>query len=83
MPCVLFKTNLGTAIVCGRAVKACRSCGHLATKLCDFAVAPGKTCDAPICAECAQHFEPNKDYCPEHRAKEEQQNLPLFVVHGK
>lgn len=29
------------------------ACGVLATKLCDGAASPGKTCDAPICDECA------------------------------
>lgn len=35
-------------------------------KLCDYAVAPGKTCDVPVCSLHAQHVEPDTDYCPQH-----------------
>jgi hypothetical protein len=61
----------GHAIICGpRHTKRCRVCGGISTKLCDYEVRPGKTCDAPLCSGCAVHTEPNLDYCPSHPRKE-------------
>lgn len=39
--------------LCGKDVVPCRFCGVLAEYLCDAPVGRGKTCDAPLCAECA------------------------------
>lgn len=40
--------------VCGPDVVAC-ACGYLAEYLCDFPTGRGKTCDAPLCEDCARH----------------------------
>lgn len=63
----------GRAIVCtSRPAKACATCqGRLAAYLCDFPIAPGKTCDKPLCNECRVHLSVDKctsavDYCPDH-----------------
>lgn len=61
----------GTAIVCGghRRRPACRHCGYASTKFCDHRHSDGKTCDAPICGDCALHVPgKNVDYCQHHRA---------------
>jgi hypothetical protein len=47
--------------------KQCSTCGAPADKLCDYVIAEGKTCDAPICGKCALHREPDCDYCKEHK----------------
>lgn len=44
MPATKTKTRKGQ----------CVSCGGLAPLLCDYEVAPGKTCDAGICRGCAE-----------------------------
>lgn len=57
-----------TAIVCTRGrskVKRC-SCGRVGTLLCDWKVGNGKTCDVPICEQCAEHVAEDKDLCKEH-----------------
>lgn len=41
-------------------------CGRWATKLCDFALPGGKTCDMPLCDICAVHVGRDRDLCPEH-----------------
>lgn len=54
------------------AVKKCRWCQSLSTKLCDFVVSDPavithrKTCDAPMCNDHAKSVGPNLDYCPDH-----------------
>jgi hypothetical protein len=68
------KINLGdgtVAIVCSRSRKAakCQFCQEPHTRLCDYPVAPGKTCDAKLCGWHAHRVGPEKDYCPTH-AKE-------------
>ncbi len=49
-------------------VAVCKVCGALAPFLCDYEVAPGKTCDAPLCGRCRVSTGV-KDYCPEHAGK--------------
>ncbi len=59
------------AIICGvrRGTPAkcqfCRRRPH--TKLCDFDIGNGKTCDARMCDSCTTNVGPNRDYCPAHR----------------
>ena len=48
-----------------RRCKFCRA-GYV-TKLCDFPVADGKTCDAAMCDKCATNVGPETDHCPKHR----------------
>ena len=57
-------------IICGKLGPQCRDCGGVANLLCDFPVAEGKTCDRPICEDCASPVAPDADihYCAGHRA---------------
>jgi hypothetical protein len=65
------------AIVCGlrrRALPRCKFCGQgEATKLCDFPMGNGKTCDVPMCDGCAKVMGFDRDYCPAHAPQR-----PLF-----
>jgi hypothetical protein len=63
---------VGNAIVCSgrQRAKRCKHCGSPANLLCDFATAPGKTCDAPICPRCATPGGKNVDFCKDHRGGE-------------
>ena len=62
----------GHAIVCSRGKRPikCRQCGKPGDLLCDFPMPKkaSKTCDAPICKNCAVHISDNVDYCPTHEA---------------
>lgn len=67
MACSIVKTPLGHVIICGpKRVKACAHCGSISTKLCDYPNGRGKTCDRPICEDCATHVEPDTDLCRNH-----------------
>ncbi len=46
----------------------CVVCGGFAPFLCDYEVAPGKTCDRPVCGRC-RYNAGLKDYCPQHAGK--------------
>ncbi len=74
MPCKLMTLPDGSrAIVCmgNRPRRRCPFCRrNWATLLCDFPLANGKTCDARICEECAEHVGPDRDHCPNHKGKE-------------
>lgn len=63
--------NLGNgaqAIVCGGSrVQKC-ACGRLSTRLCDWKIGRGRTCDARLCDQCAYSPAPGKDLCPTHAA---------------
>jgi len=65
------------AILCGSFPKEkhCVVCGTFATRLCDFKLQSGKTCDAPMCIACSAHVGPNRDFCPLHKPKESQPAL--------
>jgi hypothetical protein len=70
MPCI----RMGNAIVCTRSPRHrfC-SCGAPADLLCDYPLRgtkAGKTCDRPICGECAVNIGPDKDLCPTHARME-------------
>ena len=71
MPCKPFRSADGkiVGIVCSREPRnrPCRFCGNPSSKLCDYPVSNGKTCDAPLCPACAVHIEPDTDYCPNHK----------------
>ena len=69
MPCKLITDAEGSfrGFVCSRGTRkpaACSVCGYPSSKLCDGDKGHGMTCDAPLCARCAKHVEPNHDYCP-------------------
>lgn len=55
------------AIACGprRRSRRCK-CGRPASLLCDWKVEAGRTCDAPLCAECTHKPADGKDLCPTH-----------------
>jgi hypothetical protein len=58
-----------TIICCSRSRRqTCKFChkGYV-TKLCDFPVSKGKTCDAGMCSACATRVGPDMDYCPTHK----------------
>jgi hypothetical protein len=67
------KQRARTCSVCGRKINDYR--------LCDFVVgnaAPKpRTCDAVLCKACANHREPDTDYCPAHAAAIEGRRLRL------
>jgi len=67
----------GTAIVCGSfpQEKHCVVCGTFATRLCDFKLPSGKTCDAPMCDDHTHRMGPSTDFCPLHKPKESQPAL--------
>ncbi|MDD5207021.1 MAG: hypothetical protein PHS17_16470, partial [Desulfobacterales bacterium] len=69
MPCKPLKFGDGVyGFVCSRGDQRqkCKICGMPATKLCDFVLKNGKTCDMPLCARHAHSVGPEKDYCPAH-----------------
>ena len=73
MTCEVRKDNIGqvTAILCGSSRRqTCKFCNHLwITKLCDFPVGHGKTCDAGMCEQCATNVAREVDYCPIHKGQ--------------
>lgn len=70
----------GFAIACTRGPRRksapCLYCTAPHTKLCDYEVAPGKTCDRKLCDRCAVHVGPNRDLCPDHAKQARQQKFP-------
>ena len=72
MRCAHVKLPDGmVAIVCTsgrrRRPHRCVSCGAVAGLQCDWKLEGGKTCDAWICAGCAQEAGPDKHLCPTHQ----------------
>ncbi len=65
------------AFVCtrGKRRRSCSTvnCDRPGTKLCDYELKNGKTCDRPCCAQCAKHVGPDRDLCPPHARLEERQ----------
>jgi hypothetical protein len=59
MPCEVTKEAIVNQ-------KRCRWCGKLSTKLCDFILVTGRTCDQPICQDHAQSRGFQIDFCPNH-----------------
>lgn len=83
MPCEEFRDDDGNLIgvVCsrGKRRRSCSTanCDRPGTKLCDYALKNGKTCDRPMCARCAKKVGPDRDLCPPHvRLEERQAALP-------
>ena len=65
MPCEIK----GNMIICSRGARRapkCSFCEKVSTKLCDYPIEKGRTCDSPICDEHAKHHSPNVDTCPRH-----------------
>jgi hypothetical protein len=76
MGCEPFRTPDGriSAIICSRGrggpprTKPCSKCGEEGALLCDGPRArPWRTCDAPLCPDCAISIRyVDADFCPEH-----------------
>ena len=62
MPCY----RVGNAIICTRGHRLdpppCRICGRPAPLLCDYPLAGQKTCDAPLCRDCAVEVGPDRHF---------------------
>ncbi len=71
MPCEKYHTGGGgTIIICGRGQrKPLCKCGYTATRLCDWKIGVGKTCDHPMCPKCTHEPAEGKDLCPKHAAE--------------
>jgi hypothetical protein len=72
MPCDHLKAPGGIgAIVCARGhaprSKRCCACYLQGTYMCDWKIAPEKTCDKPICPEHAEEVATDKHLCPQHQ----------------
>jgi hypothetical protein len=73
MTCHVVRVNGSVAIACSSGRKKagkCRFCDNAHTKLCDFEITLGRTCDQKICDWHATTVGPDRHYCPDHRAKE-------------
>ncbi len=71
MPCEKYHTGGGgTVIVCGRGKRKQNcACGYTGTRLCDWKIGAGKTCDKPMCPKCTYEPAEGKDLCPAHAAQ--------------
>jgi len=75
MPCEKYHTGSpgGVIIICTRGKGAKRKpscrCGFTATRLCDWKMGGGKTCDRPLCPKCSHEPTEGKDLCPAHAAE--------------
>lgn len=66
MKCTTLNVDGIHVIACGgRRITKC-SCGRPASKLCDWKIAPGRTCDTPVCDACATSPAEGKDLCKLH-----------------
>jgi hypothetical protein len=74
----------------GRSVFLCGSgpvaptcpCGHLSDLLCDWPMGDGKTCDLPLCSDCATSIGEDRDLCSVHHNLFSKDN-PLPHLFGK
>jgi hypothetical protein len=74
MTCHRIELNGNVVFVCTRGKKppACRFCGAVATRRCDYPV-PGHvsgTCNVPMCEHCSTVAGPDLHYCREHNAQQ-------------
>lgn len=76
MPCIPFKDKdgkfVGIACTRGRGLRPSRcvepGCAVPHTKLCDWSMGNGKTCDRKMCDAHATRVGDDVDYCPRHAA---------------
>lgn len=65
----------GFGLICGPAPRRVKCwvthCHERSTKLCDFPVGRGKTCDNNVCDRHAKSMGPDRDYCPLHSGRPE------------
>lgn len=70
MKCQTVKIGDGFAVVCGSRKgmsTVCQRCQRLdATRLCDFPIGEGKTCDKALCIGCTIRIGRDTDYCRDH-----------------
>lgn len=69
MPCMTIPFGDGVAFVrySNPRRRKCAFCKrNWGTLLCDFEIAPGKTCDALICPACVTSVGKDRDVCPDH-----------------
>lgn len=77
MPCHLTydkEGNLVSARCSFGKPKRCHYCRRPSSKLCDFKLRGGRTCDLPVCESCSIHSEPDTDHCKAHT------EVPAFNV---
>lgn len=56
-----------SGILCGAMGPPCFHCGGVADALCDFPLGDeNRTCDRPLCLECAPEVQVDKNYCHDH-----------------
>lgn len=56
-----------TGILCGSLGPPCCHCGGVSEALCDFPIGEeNRTCDRPLCLECAPDVGADKNYCHDH-----------------
>lgn len=66
MKCSNIKMGGASMIVCGsQRIEVC-ACGQIGTRLCDWKLGKGRTCDASICDDCTTTPAKNKDLCKVH-----------------
>jgi hypothetical protein len=71
MACRSFRINGVAGIVCGLRRSRPKRCSHKdckapGTKLCDWPIGDGKTCDKPLCDRHAVRVGDDTDYCRGH-----------------
>lgn len=67
MKCSTLRIGGHAVIACGpKRIEACVRCRAPASKLCDWKIGNGKTCDATVCDSHATSVGDDKDLCPKH-----------------
>ncbi len=88
MPCEVENIDGTNFVIChrggGGSGQRCRYCERSSTRLCDFEVASGQTCDVPMCDFCTHRADRTVDYCQEHRpsgthAPRKDENAPRWM----
>ena len=73
MACEVVNVDGNDFFVCGRggggSGQKCAYCHRSSTRLCDFEVENGKTCDVPMCDFCTHNAGRNLDLCQNHRGR--------------
>ncbi len=56
-----------SVFLCGALGDPCSHCGGVSEALCDFPLGDeNRTCDRPLCLECAPEVDVDKNYCHDH-----------------
>jgi hypothetical protein len=69
MSCEVKRDSEGqiAKIICGKGPRRrCHVCGAASTKLCDYSLGGGKSCDREMCWKHARIMALGIDYCTEH-----------------